>query len=99
MIWGRPTNLWTGLLTLISGAIATTAIALGADPVMVGTLIGPWTAVLGAVILFVANQPPAMAVGQNYTVVTPGQQPNVEKVANAYPTPPANLVPKTPTTS
>lgn len=95
MIWGRPINLWTGLLTLISGAVATTAIAAGADPVLVATLIGPWTAVLGAVILFVANQPAQINEGSSYTVVTTGGDPNVEKVANRNPTPPSMLVPKT----
>jgi hypothetical protein len=94
MIWGRPINLWTGLLTLISGAVATTAIAAGADPVLVATLIGPWTAVLGAVILFVANQPATISVGDSYTVVTPGDAPNVQKVANSNPTPPAIEIPK-----
>jgi hypothetical protein len=94
MIWGRPINLWTGLLTLVSGAIATTLIAAGVDPIMVGTLIGPWTAVLGAVILFVANQPAQISVGDQYTVITPGSAPNVQKVANSNPTPPAIEVPK-----
>jgi hypothetical protein len=95
MIWGRPINLWTGLLTLISGAVATTAIALGADPVMVATLIGPWTAVLGAVILFVANQPATIAEGATYTVVTADPNAsNVQKVANSNPTPPSIEVPK-----
>lgn len=95
MILGRPTNLWTGLLTLISGAVATTLIVAGADPVTVATLLGPWTAVLGAVILFVANQPATIAEGASYTVVTTGNAPNVQKVANRVATPPANLIPKT----
>ena len=95
MILGRPTNLWTGLLTLISGAIATTLIAIGADPVTVATLLGPWTAVLGAVILIVANQPAKINEGDSYTVITPAGSDNVEKVANRNLTPPANLVPKT----
>lgn len=94
MILGRPTNLWTGLLTLISGAVATTLIAAGADPVTVATLLGPWTAVLGAVILFVANQPATIAEGSSYTVVTTGDAPNVQKVANRNATPPALEVPK-----
>jgi hypothetical protein len=82
MIFGRPTNLWLGLTTALSGAIAATAIILGADPTAVGTLAGVWTGVLGAAVLVIANQPPVLNPGDAYTVVTTGGDPNVSKVAN-----------------
>jgi len=91
MILGRPTNLWLGLVTLLSGALVATAITLGADPVAVGTLGSVWSGVLGGAILLIANQPPTLQTGDKYVVTTPAGYPNVEKVANTNltPTPPA----------
>src|SRR5690349_11988858 len=80
MILGRPTNLWLGLTTAISGAIAATLVFLGADPTAVATLAGVWQAVLGAVILLVANQPPTLAPGDTFTVKTPSGSPNYTTV-------------------
>jgi len=94
MILGRPTNLWTGLIASIIGLLSLAALLLGADAVAVAQLTAAFTLVAGGVIALVANQPPSMLVGQQYTVVTPGEQPNVEKVANSNPTPPALQVPK-----
>lgn len=76
MILGRPTNLWLGLTTAISGAIAATLISLGADPVVVGTLAGVWQGVLGAAILLIANQPPTLAPGDTFKIQTPSGEPN-----------------------
>lgn len=73
MIFGRPVNLWLGLTTAVSGAVVATLIALGFDPVIIGTLGGVWTGVLGAVILLIANQPPTVAAGGTAIVQT---QPN-----------------------
>lgn len=95
MIWGRPTNLWLGLTTAISGAIAATLIALGFDPVLVGTLAGVWQSVLGAGILLIANQPPTLERGDRYTIQTPKGQPNYEATVAA---PPAASPPPTPIT-
>ena len=90
MIAGRPTNLWLGLTTAISGAIATTLIALGADPVLVGTLAGVWQGVLGAAILLIANQPPTVSPGDTVTVQTAAGQPNY---TTTIATPPAHDAP------
>jgi hypothetical protein len=95
MILGRPTNLWNGLVVAIIAFTQVTAITLGAPPVPTATILGALGGLLGVVILIVANQPPSIAEGSSYTVVTSAGEPNVEKVANAYPTPPANLIPKT----
>jgi membrane associated rhomboid family serine protease len=76
MIAGRPTNLWLGLTTAISGAVAASAIVLGADPTIVGTLAGVWSGVLGAAILLIANQPPVLSPGDTFTKVTPTGEPN-----------------------
>mgnify|MGYP001560945805 FL=1 len=90
MIFGRPTNLWLGLLTALSGAVVATAVFLGVDPVAAATLGGVWQAVLGAGILLVANQPPTLNPGDTFNVTTPAGQPNaVTTVA----TPPAAALP------
>lgn len=86
MIAGRPTNLWLGLTTAISGAVAATLIALGVDPSLVGTLAGVWTGVLGAAILLIANQPPTLNPGDTFHVATPGREPNYQTTVA---TPPA----------
>lgn len=80
MILGRPTNLWLGLTTAISGAVAATLIALGFDSTIVGTLAGVWTGVLGAAILLIANQPPTLNPGDTFKITTPAGQPNTTGV-------------------
>lgn len=79
MIFGRPTNLWLGLTTAASGAIAATLIVAGFDAAAVGTIAGVWQGVLGAIILLVANQPPTLNPGDKVVVVTPPGQENVTK--------------------
>ena len=74
MIFGRPTNLWLGLVSALSGAVSATAIVLGADGETVGILAGVWTAVIGACILIIANQPPTVASGDTVLVQTPKGQ-------------------------
>lgn len=76
MIAGRPTNLWLGLTSAISGAIAATLIFLGFDPVGVGTLAGVWQGVLGATITLIAGQPPTVNTGDKINVITPEGEPN-----------------------
>lgn len=85
MILGRPTNLWLGLVTLLSGAIVATAITLGYDPVTVGTLGSVWSGVLGGVILLVANQPPTVNEGDPIKIATPAGQDNVSIQATIPP--------------
>jgi len=93
MIAGRPTNLWLGLATAIQGAIAITAVALGADAGTVATLSGAWGAVFGAIILVIANQPPTLNPGDTFHVQTPAGQPNYQTTVA---TPPAADQPPTP---
>ena len=93
MIAGRPTNLWLGLVTALTGAITATLIALGFDPVVVGTIAGVWTGVIGAGITLIAGQPPTLAPGDTFNVSTPAGQPNyVTTVAH----PPAQDPPPVP---
>lgn len=91
MILGRPTNLWLGLATAIVGAVEVTAVAVGADPTLVATVGGAWGAVVGSIILVVANQPPTLSAGDTYNVQTPAGQPNYQTTVAA---PPAASVPE-----
>jgi len=95
MILGRPTNLWTGLITSLISLGALMALFAGVDPTAVAQFSAAFGLVAGAVVLLVANQNPSMLVGQQYTVITEGNDPNVVKVANPNPTPPSLEVPKT----
>jgi len=94
MILGRPTNLWMGLITSFVGLIALIGLLLGADPTAVAQLSASITLVLGALVVLVANGPAAVNVGDQYTVVTPNGQDNVQKIANSNPTPPSLSTPK-----
>ena len=100
MILGRPTNLWLGFTTALLGLISILAVQVAhLDPTAVATVTGAVGVVIGAVIGLIAGQPAVINEGAAYTVVTTGDAPNVEKVANRNPTPPASLVAKTPVTS
>lgn len=92
MLLGRPTQLWLGLITLISGAVGTTLYAAGGDPVVLGPLISVWTAVLGGVITFIANQPPVVNEGDRVQIVTPPGQDNVTIEATIPPLEPTGVV-------
>jgi hypothetical protein len=77
MIWGRPTNLWLGLVTavlLAAQVIAVTVFQFDAQQVAV--VVGAIGGVLGAVIALVAGQPPTVTPGSDVTVQTPSGQPN-----------------------
>lgn len=93
MIYGRPTNLWLGLTTAISGALAATLIVAGLDPAAVGTIAAVWQGVLGAAILLVANQPPTLNPGDTFKTTTPAGQPNFSTTVS---TPPASDTPPVP---
>jgi len=88
MIFGRPTNLWLGLTSALSGAVAATSIlAFHTDPVVTGALAGVWQTVLGAVIALVGNQPPTLNPGDTFKTVTPAGQPNATTVVAVPPAP------------
>lgn len=79
MIWGRPVNLWLGLVASAAGAVTISLIAAGVDPTLVANLVGAAVGVLGAAIALVAYQPPTLAPGDTYTIQTPAGQPNYEQ--------------------
>ena len=83
MIFGRPTNLWLGLVTAgvaLAQGVAITVFEL--DAVKVGTIAALMTAFLGAGIALLAAQPPTLKDGDPYVVVTPAGNENVTKTAN-----------------
>jgi hypothetical protein len=88
MILGRPTNLWLGFVTAVVGFASVTAVAVfKADPTVVATVAGSATGLTGALVVLVAGQPPTLNPGDAYKVVTPGDAPNAEKIANTNMTP------------
>jgi hypothetical protein len=78
MIYGRPINLWLGLITAAAGFVTVTAITLGADPTIVANLVGAGTGVMGAAIALVAGQPPTVQRGDVINVQTPPGEDNVK---------------------
>ena len=94
MILGRPTNLWNGLVVAFVSLVSIVMMQLlpDLDSEVVATIGAATSLFLGTVIAIVANQPPTLAPGDQYNVVTPGNQDNVAKVANTNmaPTPPAS---------
>ena len=89
MILGRPTNLSNGLVVAAVSLVSIVVMQLlpDVDSEVVATIAAAVTLFLGSVIAIVANQPPTVAVGAPYNVVTPTGQPNVAKVANTNVTP------------
>lgn len=89
MIFGRPTNLWLGLVTaavaLVQGLIV--IFVPGVDPTQIATAGALVVAFLGALIALIAGQPPTLNPGDAYKVVTAAGEPNVTKVANTNVTP------------
>ncbi len=78
MLWGRPVNLWVGL---ISSADATLITIIGAT--QTADVAQTWAIILGAVgaflgvaVSFLAGQPPTLSPGQTFNIQTPSGQPN-----------------------
>jgi hypothetical protein len=92
MILGRPTNLWNGLVVAAVSLVSIVVMQLApdVDSEVVATIGAAVSLFLGTVIAIVANQPPTLNPGDQYNVVTPADQPNLEKVANT------NMAPKAP---
>jgi hypothetical protein len=92
MILGRPANLWNGLAVAAISLVSVVIMQLlpDVDSEVVATIAAATSLFLGTVIAIVANQPPTLAPGDPYHVVTPGAAANVEKVANTnmLPVPP-----------
>jgi hypothetical protein len=85
MILGRPANLILGAFTAVFNVIVLGAATQGVllEPGLVAAI----NLAAAAVITAIANQPPTIAEGSNYTVVTSDATPNVKKVANRTPSP------------
>lgn len=81
MILGRPVNLWLGFATAVVGFGSTIAVVvLKIDPIVVATVAGSTTGLLGAGIGLLSGQPPTLAPGDTYHVSTPTGQPDIERV-------------------
>lgn len=86
MIFGRPTNLWTGLATALVGFLSILAVTvLKYDPTIVAQLSGAGALLLGALISLVANQPPTINSGGTVNVTTPAGQPNASATVSVAP--------------
>lgn len=84
MILGRPTILWIGLVTAVSGFLTLVLVQLGhVDPVLAGSLVASLAAIAGSVITIIAGQPPVVAPGATVKVQTPAGQPNTALVVAA----------------
>jgi hypothetical protein len=78
MIFGRPTNLWLGLVTaaLAFTQVVVVTVVPDADPTAVATILGSLGGLLAVVIALVANGTPTVMSGSDVNVVTPQGQPN-----------------------
>lgn len=76
MIFGRPTNLWLGVVTSGAGVAGIALIAAGVNPTFVAQLLGAVVAFLGAVIGLVAGQPPSVNPGDRIIVHTANNEPD-----------------------
>ncbi len=82
MILGRPTNLWLGFAAAVIGFGSVTATSiLHLDPETVVTVAGSLTALVGALIVLVANGPATVNEGDTVNVITPDDAPNRTLVA------------------
>ncbi len=78
MIFGRPINLWLGLVTasLAFAQVLIVTLVPDIDPTTVATILGAFGGLLAVVIALVANQPAVVNEGDTVKVITPVDQPN-----------------------
>jgi hypothetical protein len=78
VIFGRPINLWLGLVTasLAFAQVLIVTLVPDVDPTTVATVLGAFGGLLAVVIALVANQPPTISSGDTVKVVTPPGQDN-----------------------
>lgn len=83
MIFGRPINLWLGLVTASLAFVQVLIVTLApeVDPTAVATVLGALGGLLAVVIALVANQPPTVNAGDQVKVVTPADEPNRVMIA------------------
>lgn len=81
MILGRPTNLWLGFVTTAVGLAAIIAVTVfDANGDAVATVSGGVGALLGALIILIAGQPPTVTTGDTIKVITPAGQANETRI-------------------
>ncbi len=78
MIFGRPTNLWNGLVVAAVSLASIVAMQLypDVDGEVVATIGAAVTLFLGAAIALIANSAPTVNEGDTVRVLTPGNEPN-----------------------
>lgn len=78
MIFGRPTNLWNGLVVAAVSLVSIVVMQLlpDVDSEVVATIAAAVTLFLGSAIALLANQPPTVNEGDTVNVVTPADEPN-----------------------
>ncbi len=83
MIFGRPTNLWLGLVTagVAFAQVLTVTLRPDLDATTVATIFGSFAALLAVVIVLIANQPPTVSSGDPIRVITAEGQPNITVTA------------------
>lgn len=75
MIWGKPVNLWNGVVTAAAGVVSIILIQIvGADPETVAQLLAAIVLFLGSVGALIASQPPTIPDGGTVHVQTPSGQ-------------------------
>ena len=87
MIFGRPTNLWLGVVTAGVSGLSFVLLTAGVDPSVVAGVGAAVTGLLGAVIALVAYQPPTLVPGDTYTIQTPKGEPNYAATVATPPNP------------
>ena len=93
MIFGRPTNLWLGLVTAVVSGVSFALLTAKVDPSVVAGVGAALTGILGALIALVAYQPPTLVPGQTFNIQTPPGEPNYQTVV-ADPPAPSQPVPE-----
>ena len=85
MIFGRPTNLWNGLVVaaVSLASIVTMQLLPDVDGEVVATIGAAVTLFLGAAISLVANGAPTINSGDTVKIVTPAGEPNVTRTVSA----------------
>ncbi len=78
MIFGRPINLWLGLVTasLAFAQVLIVTLVPDVDPTAVATVLGALGGLLAVMVALIANQAPTVNEGDTVNVVTPQDQPN-----------------------
>jgi hypothetical protein len=78
VIFGRPTNLWNGLVVAAVSLASIVAMQLfpDVDGEVVATVGAAVSLFFGSVIALVANQPPSVHEGDDVRVITAQGEPN-----------------------